>query len=44
MPSNTVSVIDIATDTVVGLVTVGNKPLGIDITPDGKYVYVTNSQ
>ena len=41
--SNTVSVIDIATDTVVGSVTVGNKPLGIDVTPDGKYVYVTNS-
>jgi YVTN family beta-propeller protein len=30
-------------DRVVGLVTVGNKPLGIDVTPDGKYVYVTNS-
>jgi outer membrane autotransporter protein len=41
--SNTVSVIDIATDTVVGSVKVGNKPLGIDVTPDGKYVYVTNS-
>jgi outer membrane autotransporter protein len=44
MPGNTVSVIDIATDTVVGLVTVGSQPLGIDITPDGKYVYVTNSK
>ena len=44
MPGNTVSVIDIATDTVVGLVTVGKQPLGVDITPDGKYVYVTNSK
>jgi len=41
--STSVSVINIATDTVVGPIMVGNRPLGIDISPDGKYVYVSNS-
>ena len=39
---STVSVIDTATNTVVGLIPVGNFPLGVAITPDGTKVYVTN--
>jgi len=38
----TVSVIDIATNTVIKEVTVGVGPLGIAITPDGSKAYVTN--
>ena len=40
---STVSVIDTATNTVVGfLIPVGNLPYGVAITPDGTKVYVTN--
>jgi YVTN family beta-propeller protein len=40
--SNTVSVIDIATNTVVATIPVGAAPLGVAITPDGTRAYVTN--
>jgi YVTN family beta-propeller protein len=38
----TVSVINTATNTVVGSITVGNNPIGVAVTPDGSKVYVTN--
>lgn len=38
---NTVSVIDIATNTVVATVPVGGAPLALAITPDGAFAYVT---
>jgi YVTN family beta-propeller protein len=39
----TVSVIDTATNTVVGTpIPVGSAPTGVAVTPDGKHVYVTN--
>jgi YVTN family beta-propeller protein len=39
----TVSVIDTATNTVVGLpIPVGKEPFGVDVTPDGKHAYVAN--
>jgi len=42
--SNSVSVIDTATNTVVGSpITVGSQPIGIAITPNGAYAYVTNT-
>jgi YVTN family beta-propeller protein len=41
--SNTVSVIDAASHTVIATIPVGNSPIGIAITPDGKEAYVTNS-
>ena len=41
--SNTVSVIDTATKTVVATVGVGSGPDGIAVTPDGTQVYVANS-
>ena len=40
--SNTVSVIDTATNTVVATVPVGSVPAGVAVTPDGKHAYVTN--
>jgi YVTN family beta-propeller protein len=40
--SNTVSVIDIATNTVVATIPVGVEPAGVAITPDGTRAYVTN--
>ena len=40
--SNTVSVIDTATNTVVATVAVGSQPLGVAVTPNGAHVYVTN--
>jgi YVTN family beta-propeller protein len=41
--SGTVSVIDTATNTVVGgPITVGSDPFGVAVTPDGSKVYVTN--
>jgi YVTN family beta-propeller protein len=39
---DTVSVINTATNTVVGLIPVGSNPVGIAITPDGTRAYVTN--
>jgi len=39
---NTVSVIDIETNTVVASVLVGTTPNTIAITPDGQFAYVTN--
>jgi YVTN family beta-propeller protein len=40
---NTITVIDTATNTVVGdPISVGVAPQGVAITPDGRYVYVTN--
>jgi YVTN family beta-propeller protein len=43
-PRNTVSVIDTATNTVVGSpIPVGSIPLAVAATPDGSKVYVTNS-
>jgi YVTN family beta-propeller protein len=41
--SDTVSVIDIATDTVVATIPVGAAPAGISAHPDGRRVYVANS-
>ena len=42
--ADTVSVIDTATNTVVGSpIAVGGGPYGIAITPDGAYAYVTNA-
>ena len=37
--SNTVSVIDTASNTVVATVPVGNGPIAVAITPDGKHEY-----
>ena len=39
---NGVSIIDTATNTVIGTIPVGANPLGVAITPDGKKVYVAN--
>jgi YVTN family beta-propeller protein len=41
--SDNVSVIDVATNTVVATVPVGNSPLNVALTPDGAFAYVTNS-
>jgi YVTN family beta-propeller protein len=42
--SNTVTVIDVATSTVVGRpITVGFTPFGVAVHPSGSHVYVTNS-
>jgi YVTN family beta-propeller protein len=40
--SNTVSVIDTASNTVVATVPVGRQPFGVAITPDGVHAYVAN--
>jgi YVTN family beta-propeller protein len=40
--SNTVSVIDTATSTVVWTVPVGEHPRGVAVTPDGRHAYVAN--
>jgi YVTN family beta-propeller protein len=40
--SNSVSVIDTATNDVIATVEVGNYPSGIAVSPDGTKVYVTN--
>ncbi len=40
--SNTVSVIDIATNAVVATVPVGTFPAGVAVNPAGAFVYVTN--
>jgi YVTN family beta-propeller protein len=41
--SNTVSVIDPATNTVVATITVGGSPIGIAFNPDNGFMYVANS-
>ncbi len=40
--SNTVSVINLATNTVSATITVGGSPTGVSVRPDGSKVYVTN--
>jgi len=40
--SNSVSVLDTATNTIVKTVSVGTSPGGVAVTPDGAYVYVSN--
>ena len=40
--SNSVSVINTATDTVTTTVPVGDVPFGVAVTPDGAFVYVAN--
>ena len=40
--SNTVSVIDTATNTVTATIPVGAGPIGVAVSPDGGRVYVTN--
>ncbi len=40
--SNSVSVIDTSTNTVVATVAVGSNPVGVAITPDGTRAYVAN--
>ena len=42
--SNNVSVIDTQTNTVIGSpIAVGTNPIGVALTPDGRFVYVTNA-
>ena len=41
--SNDVSVINVATNTVVATIPVGDSPIGVAISPDGTKVYVTNN-
>ncbi len=41
--SNTVSIIDMATNNIIATITVGDSPAGIAVAPDGTKVYVTNS-
>ena len=38
----TVSVIDPATDSIIGTVKVGTRPWGIALTPDGRKLYTAN--
>ncbi|MEY4926351.1 MAG: hypothetical protein RI894_787, partial [Bacteroidota bacterium] len=40
--SNTVSVINTATNAVVATVAVGNGPYGLSVSPDGSRIYVAN--
>jgi YVTN family beta-propeller protein len=40
--SNSVSVIDTATNTVIATIPVGNYPFGVAVIPDGSKVYITN--
>jgi gliding motility-associated-like protein len=42
--SNYLSVINTATQTVVGTITVGIDPFGIVVSPDGTRVYITNGE
>ncbi|HPZ94064.1 MAG TPA: beta-propeller fold lactonase family protein, partial [Mycobacterium sp.] len=42
-PQHPVSVISTATNTVVSTITVGYKPWGVVVTPDGERLYVVNS-
>lgn len=40
--SKNVSVIDIASNTVVATIPVGSDPIGVSVSPDGKMVYIAN--
>ncbi len=40
--SNSVSVLDTASNTIVKTVLVGTSPAGVAVTPDGAHVYVSN--
>src|SRR3972149_5843437 len=40
--SSSVSVINVATNTVSATITVGNEPWGVAVSPDGSKVYVAN--
>ena len=40
---NTVSVINLATNTVTATIPVGNNPFGVSVSPDGSKVYIVNS-
>jgi len=40
--SNTVTVLDIATNTVTATIAVGSDPVSVAVSPDGKFVYVAN--
>jgi YVTN family beta-propeller protein len=42
VPSQDVSVISTATNTVTANITVGDFPTGVAVSPNGQYVYVTN--
>src|SRR5438874_2434892 len=42
LQDNTVSVIDIATNTVIAAIPVGKSPAGVAITPDGTRAFVTD--
>ena len=41
--SNTVSVINTATNTVTATIPVGANPFGVSVSPDGSKVYVANN-
>ena len=41
--SNTVSVIDTATNAIVAAIAVGLNSCGVAVTPDGKHAYVANT-
>ena len=38
--AGTVTVIEVATHSVIGSVSVGSAPVGVDFSPDGKRAYV----
>ncbi|MEX0940226.1 MAG: YncE family protein [Candidatus Babeliales bacterium] len=38
----TVSVVNLSSNMIVATITLGNQPAGVAITPDGRFVYVTN--
>lgn len=40
---NTVSVINVTTNTVIDTISVGANPCGVEVSPDGKNVYVINN-
>src|SRR5262249_24616022 len=42
--ANSVSVIDTAAQMAIATVTVGEGPLGVALTPDGRFAYVANRQ
>ena len=42
--SGTISVIDTATDRVTGEIKAGERPRGLAVSPDGKFIYVSEQQ